>query len=488
MTGQNPDTENAIREWLADSAPHAAPASLRRTLEEVTSGPEGHARRRFARRPSLLLAGRMAAAVAILAIAASTLYLYGQGRPAATGPSSSSSSGSTTSPSVSASASMPPSPTPADTVTPTATETPSPTSPSRSATVTQLPASSWSLVAGALPQTEQTVTGSYHQPVFALPSGGFIAFVPAASGETRAFVSTDGLQWRELAALLTVGVVVSDVTEAGGTIVAAGRVEGGDPAHTSAIAWTLDGSTWQSFAPSPEDGSSFDHVAAGPAGFLISGLGPTGFRLWSSRDGATWSPVAETGIPSDVYQSELLGNARGYVAAQVFAPRVWQSTDGIHWTETYRAPALSGLSNYYMGSIVRAPDGSYRSFGGIYTGTGIASPVLGDTWIWTSPDMTHWTISGSIKSPGWIHAVVSTAGGFVAAGTQPASASGWGASLFGPLAAWTSGEGRSWQRIAGLSSLPNSQVLAVVSDGTHAVIVFVDAQNNLELLVGAGLK
>lgn len=482
MTARNSDTEDAIREWLADSAPNAAPASLRRTLDEVSSGQAGPARRRFARRPSLLLAGRMAAAVAILAIAASTLYLYGQGRPASTGPSASSSSGSTTSPLISAS------PNPADTVAPTATETPSPTTLPLSATVTQLPGSSWSLVAGALPQVQQTATGSYHQPVFALPSGGFIAFVPAASGETRAFASPDGFQWRELAALPTAGVVVSDVTEAGGTIVAAGRVEGGDPAHTSAIAWTLDGSTWQSFAPSPEDGSSFDHVAAGPAGFLISGLGPNGFKLWSSRDGATWSPVAETGIPSDVYQSELLGNARGFVAAQVFAPRVWQSTDGIRWTETYHAPALSGLSTYYMGPIIQAPDGSYRSFGGIYTGTGIASPVLGDTWIWTSPDMTHWTISGSIKSPGWIHAVVSTAGGFVAAGTQPASASGWGASLFGPLAAWTSGEGRSWQRIAGLSSLPNSQVLAVVSDGTHAVIAFVDAQNNLELLVGAGLK
>jgi hypothetical protein len=270
MTGRHPDTEHSIREWLSDSAPKGAPASLRRTLEEVTSGPAGRARRRLARRPSVLIAGRMVAIVAIAAIAASTLYLYGQGRLTTSGPISSSSS-------MSPSASMPQSPTPASTVAPTATQSQSPTSSPPSATVTQLPGSSWSLVAGALPQVQQTATGSYHQPVFALPSGGFIAFVPAASGETRAFASPDGLQWRELAALPTAGVVESDVTEAGGTIVAAGRVEGGDPALTSAIAWTLDGSTWQSFAPSPEDGSSFDHVAAGPAGFLISGLGPNGF-------------------------------------------------------------------------------------------------------------------------------------------------------------------------------------------------------------------
>jgi hypothetical protein len=383
---------------------------------------------------------------------------------------------------------MPPSPTPANTVAPTATETPSPTSPPLSATVTQLPGSNWSLVDGALPQIGKTAAGSYQQPIFALASGGFIAFAPAASGETRVFASPDGLTWKELAALPTAGVAVSDVTESGGTIVAVGRVEGGGPALNSAIAWTFDGRAWQSFVLSPADGSGADRVAAGPAGFLISGAGPGGFELWSSTDGKSWSPVAQSGIPSDVNQPQLLANAKGYTVAQLFAPRVWHSADGAHWTETYHAPALSGLSNYYMGPIVTAPDGGFRSFGGIYTGTGIASPVLGDTLIWTSPDMASWRLTGSIKSPGWIDTVVSIAGGFVAAGTQPAAAASGGAGVFGPLGAWTSGDGRSWQRLTGLSSLPDSQVLAVVGDGTHAVIEIVDEQSNLELLVGAGLK
>lgn len=481
MTGRNPETENAIREWLANSAPTAAPASLRRTLDEVTSEPAGPTRRRFARRPTLLLAGRLVAVVALAAIAVSTLYVYGRSMPTTSGPGS-------ISPSTPPSASVPPSPTPANTVAPTATETPTPTSPPLSATVTQLPGSNWNLVIGALPFTTETTAGAYQQLIFALPSGGFVAIVPTAAGETRVFESADGLAWHELGPLPTSDAVVSDVAESAGAIIAVGQTQGMGPALDSAMVWTFDGGEWQSFVLSPADGSGADHVAAGPAGFLISGLGPNGFELWSSKDGTSWGSVAQSGIPSDVDQPELLGNAKGYVVAQLFQPRAWQSTDGIRWTETYRAPALSGLSNYNMGQIVKAPDGSYRSFGSIYTGTGIASPVLGGTLIWTSADMAHWTLAGSIKSPGWIRAVAAVASGFVGAGTQPDPAESKVGSTLGPLGAWTSRDGKSWQPLAGSSSLPHSEVLAVVGDGTHAVVALLDGQGQLELLVGAGLK
>ena len=54
----------------------------------------------------------------------------------------------------------------------------------------------------------------------------------------------------------------------------------------------------------------------------------------------------------------------------------------------------------------------------------------------------------------------------------------------GPLAVWTSPDGRAWKPLAGLPSLPDTQVLAVAGDGSHAVIAAVDASGNLLLLVG----
>lgn len=325
-------------------------------------------------------------------------------------------------------------------------------------------------------------------PFFALPSGGFVVFSIADSGDVQAFESADGISWDDLPDLPAVGAMVSDVTRSSdGVIVAVGTVQSrsGKSAMDSAVAWTISRSgAWQSAPLSPADGSLVSSVVAGPAGFLASGSGPSGIELWASADGIGWHSVVTSGIPSDVDQPRLFANGTGYVLAQLFQPRVWYSTDGIRWTETYRAPALSGLSSYYMGSILKAPDGSYRSFGGIYTGTGIAVPGPTDRLIWTSRDLTHWTMSAGFKDPGWIDGYVSAPGGYVAAGTQP-GAGGFGAP--GPLGVWKSVDGRHWNPVVGLSSLPESQVVAVLGDGQHVVIAFVDAENNLQLLVGNGL-
>jgi hypothetical protein len=310
------------------------------------------------------------------------------------------------------------------------------------------------------------------------------------SGDNRVFLSADGISWNELASLPSAGATVTDVTESRGTILAVGLVQGSGLASDSAIAWTMsDGHVWHTLALSPEDGSAANHVAAGPAGFLVSGTGPGGFAVWSSTDGMAWHSVAPSGVPSDVDQPVLFGNTTGYVIAQLAQPRVWHSTDGIRWTETYHAPSLSGLSSYFMGPIVKAPDGSYRSFGSVYTGTGIAVPGPVNRVIWTSPDMTHWTMSGGVEDPGSIDGFASVPGGFVTAGTQPGSAgSSGGLDPLGPLGVWTSSDGRSWKPLPGLSSLPESHVLAVVGDGTQVVIAAVDQAGNLQLLVGNGLK
>ncbi len=312
-------------------------------------------------------------------------------------------------------------------------------------------------------------------------------------------MSADGISWGELAELPAGGATVNDVTQSSdGTIVAVGTVQGENGGLDSAVAWTMSfGHSWGSTALSPADGSSAANVVAGPAGFLASGSGPSGgTAIWASADGAAWHSVAVSGIPSDFYQPGLFGNSQGlfgnstgYVMAQFFQPRMWHSTDGSRWSETWHAPALTGLSSYYMGPILKAPDGSYRSFGGVYTGTGIAIRGPLNRLIWTSHDLTHWTTSGGFKDPGTIDGFASIPGGFVAAGTQPGSAD-LSSSLnpLGPLGVWTSTDGRTWKPLAGLSSLPESEVLAVAGDGSHVVIAVVDEQGNLQLLVGDGLE
>ena len=86
MSGERQDPEQAIRDWLTDSAPGRAPASLTETLEEVTTRPAGRSRSVWRMTmPHLRLAGGIAATLAILALVSSSFYLYGNSRVA--GPS-----------------------------------------------------------------------------------------------------------------------------------------------------------------------------------------------------------------------------------------------------------------------------------------------------------------------------------------------------------------------------------------------------------------
>ncbi len=497
MSSKRPDAEQVIRDWLADSAPDRAPASLRDTLEDVTSRPPEHPGPwHNAMQRQFTLVARAAAAVVAMVLVATSAYLYANGRAAAPGPDhgtappSPSASMCPVAGGASAACVASTSPSLAISPSPTTGATPSPTiGATPSETVTQLPGSSWNLVSGALPPPTMAQFG-YEQPLFVLPSGGFVALGTADSGGVPVFVSADGISWGRLAELPAGGATVNDITQSpAGAIVAVGTVQGESGGLDSAVAWTMSfGHSWQTTELSTADGSSADHVAVGPGGFLASGSGPTGgTAIWASADGTAWHAVAVSGISSDVNQPALSSNATGYVLAQSMPAQVWYSADGTRWTETYHAPALSGMSVYYMGPIVKAPDGSFRSFGGIYTGTGEGQPIaaLEDTTIWTSTDMTRWTMTGSVKTPGWGGDPVPIAGGFAMAGTetQPAYTP-----VNGPLGVWTSANGRIWKPLPGLSSLPESQVLAVVGDGKHVVVAFVDPTGNLELLVGQGLE
>ena len=496
MTGKPLDPEEVIRAWLADSAPNRAPASLKEALEDATSGPAGNAQPwSRSRVGSFSLAGRVAAAVAIIAIVASGAYLYGNGRAPSPGQGTGGPSGSPTA----------------------ATSATSTTGALTSPKVTQLPGSNWSLVSGALPQLVAPGWGGYRNPVFASTSRGLVAFVPSAASVTRGYLSdrtvlaalrtagptaptswevhvlssSDGVNWSEQSVLPSDAATVTGVAESAGRVVAVGNT--GDASGATAMLWTTtDLLTWQATRPPvPAQSDTYswvNGVAAGPAGFLAWGNAGTSTEFWASTDGVAWHRLTSSGLPGDPAPDSLFATPSGYVIhINGDTTSTWESSDGAIWTEAWQGPTWTlGSEGYMLGTIVPASSGSYISFGWAGTFSGGPSTLPGDLQLWTSTDLAHWTRSDRVPRPGWTDGFASIPGGYVAAGVQ---APGDIETLpWGSLEAWTSADGRSWQQLAGLPPESGIEVVSVVGDGRHAVIGFVDQAGNLQLLVGDGLK
>jgi hypothetical protein len=486
MTGQRLDPEQIIREWLAESAPDRAPGSLRDAVEAVTSQPAGRGRPwpRTEWR-SLRFAGRVAAAIAILGIAASGVYFYGNFR--ATSPAAPSASASAAPPTASA--------------TGTIGASPSTSSALLQPTVTQLPGSNWKLVRGAFPQMVRPIWTQYEKSVFALTSGGFVAFVPSAgtdanpqpnaatSWETRVYQSPDGIDWTKRASLPNDAAAVTAVAESGGTIVAVGST--GTMPNESAAAWTTtDLQTWHATdlpTPAQTDTYSTVHaVASGPAGFLACGTAGASDEFWTSADGLFWTPLVPSGVPEFAWDDGLYAVSDGWAISGYLSDRAatWHSVDGARWSQAWTGPAPSGLEYYALGPVLDTPGGGYLSFGVAGMGPGGQPEKPYDQLIWTSRDGLSWAISARVPSPGWIADYRNGPGGYVAAGVLAP-----GDQMVLPMgspAVWTSKDGRVWKAVAGLESMGSMEVLSVVGDGAHVVVVCVDQAGNLQLVVGDG--
>ncbi len=481
MSGRRPDPEEVIREWLAGSVPDRAPVSLRAAVEAATSRPAGHAQPwpRGGWR-SVQFAGRAAAAAAILAIACTGAYFYGNFRSNAPATTSAASASATATAAIAAS--------------------PSPTTPPLRPVVTQLPGSNWSLVSGALPGLVKPTWSQYQKTVFALASG-FVAFVPSAgagasaqpggptSWETRVYQSVDGIAWVQRSSLPGATDTVTAVAQSGDTIVAVGST--GDTPNTAAATWTTtDLATWQAIelpTPNPPDTySDASGVAAGPAGFVTSGYVGTSTRFWISADGLSWTSIAPSGLPTAGPIDALYGVSDGWVIRGFLSDRaaMWHSTDGATWTRSWTGPAPQGLEFYALGPILKAAGGGYLSFGVAGMGPGGPAATPYDRLIWTSKNFTNWAISARVPAPGWVSDYGGGPGGYVAAGVlAPGDQMVLPA---GSVAVWTSRDGRAWKAISGLESIGSSQVLAVVGDGAHVVVVCVDQAGKLQLVVGGG--
>ncbi len=502
MTGKPLDPEEVIRSWLAESAPSHAPASLKEALDDASSGPASNARpwpRVGVNR--LRLAGRIAAAVAIIAIVGSGAYLYGGGGTTSPGQGM---GGPSASPTAVASA------------TSTSGASPSTSITALQPVVAQLPGSSWRLVSGAFPPMAAPAWARFQPTVFALTggSGGFVAFVPSTEGiakrrsggvilaalttpgptsptswTTRVYQSNDGVNWSEQGLLPSDAASVRAVAESGGRIVAVGWT--GNASNATAMVWTTtDLLTWQATSPPvPAQSDTYswvNGVAARPAGFLAYGSAGTSSEFWASIDGVAWHRLTSSGLPHDPAPDSLFATPSGYVIhINGDTTSTWESSDGAIWTKAWQGPAWTlGSEGYMLGTIVPASSGAYISFGWAGTFSGGPSALQGDLQLWTSTDLAHWTRSDRVPRPGWISGFATAPGGYVAAGVLVPGDPGmlpWGS-----LGVWTSQDGRSWQPLAGLPSVSSIEVLSVVGDGAQVVVVYVDQAGNLQLLVGDG--
>jgi hypothetical protein len=282
------------------------------------------------------------------------------------------------------------------------------------------------------------------------------------------------------------------------------------PAAASASATSspseTESSTQQPASPSAPPGVAFDvewedvatvidtgtvmSVTEDGGSFHVLGSVAEGAVVWSSNDGETWARALlpfpagwEPGPPTSVYAEHLVaaGDRTLIVGSAVALDHlnviVWQSTDGVTWTEVdtgafktdaYRAldvasgPAgIVAVTHRYgegKGSAWRSQDGGrswteHRPVGGPMTayavvGTGDRYVIAGDELdaefnrsprIWTSPDGAAWTpaaVEGSDGTGSIQHVALDGAGTWVAAGT-----------LDGRSVAWRSSDAVTWSLV-----------------------------------------
>jgi hypothetical protein len=179
--------------------------------------------------------------------------------------------------------------------------------------------------------------------------------------------------------------------------------------------------------------------------------------------------------------------------------------DAAHWARAWAytgpgaSPKLEGDPFVALGPVFAATSGGFVSFGQSGNVSGGPTPGPEHILTWTSSDGLRWS-PGKVNSFGVNLAFASGSDGFIAAGAQPAADDTSG-TPWGKLAAWRTSDGQNWTLVSDLPTVGSTdmssavEVLGVVSDGSHVVIVCLDASGstpqtgalrsgNLRLVVG----
>jgi hypothetical protein len=205
-----------------------------------------------------------------------------------------------------------------------------------------------------------------------------------------------------------------------------------------------------------------------------------------SGDGKTWEQISAPGAFANdgprFFAQGIAGDGRGGLivvgglpggAAESIVPAAWHSTDGRTWTRAQVAtPALARISAVAArpGAIVAIGDG--RVGGG--TGSGSSSAAdqsVNQMYAWFSVDGNTWSQVTLPGSSGFIPAAVTAwSGGFAAIGQLDG--------ISRSASAWTSTDGRTWQKSAQDFGRFLPTAIAVLGDRVVAVGNYDDAQSS----------
>ena len=253
-----------------------------------------------------------------------------------------------------------------------------------------------------------------------------------------------------------------DVVQGGPGLVAVGYLD----RDIEADAWhSSDGSTWTRVPDFPaQPGSLAVAVASGSVGVVAVGSAGRDAAAWSSTDGVGWQAVpAASALRSDVQTRMtsvvdwkggfVAGGYLGSIAGPIRAA-FWTSADGRTWQRAADAPGFADAR--VAGLSVTAAGGrlvAVGAAGDAKTTTGAAA--------WTSDDGRTWqrVADGPKLAAGVMNAVAAGPSGLVAAGSD-------GDSVL--AMAWTSADGRTWTPVPKTTSLDNFGLKIEMRDVTYA--------------------
>ena len=279
-------------------------------------------------------------------------------------------------------------------------------------------------------------------------------------------------------------ITINDIAEWKGGYVGVGTIDGDGACVEAGFFHSADGLHWDVTFRAD---SGEDHIPSmcprfvAKVGSELVALAQE--RIWHSADGLAWTELDSTSLRSLWGPSgaeELVAMAAGPSGMVVigqpsntFESIVAFSTNGKKWTpialparETAIAwDATADQDGFVIVGRDGQPDEAY-----INTRPGVGSPMA-----WTSANGLTWkeaTVAGTAVKGGVLTRVLPMAAGFFAIGNDVGVASAY--EDIDSVGAWTSADGRSWQKVGTLDSLvPKTAMLE--SDGTDLVALRVGA-------------
>lgn len=315
-------------------------------------------------------------------------------------------------------------------------------------------------------QTSVVVGGPYSGGLSAVPTGGFIDFVPTAENRTAVLTSADGTTWN-----LSGAVTGPDAAGIGGPLAYDGHVFvalGGETGggyygeQSNGAAWVSTDLRHWTKAPDQvafAGVKNWNGLAARPSGFVAIGYEDGGRTVWTSPDGLHWTLlIDDVAFPDEVAEPRSIATTSdGFlVVGRVgFQAAAWTSPDGHHWTVL---GPLAGGNGVVLNGL------AHGSAGWVSIGSGPQAEVPPSDYEapaagWISTDGVTWQAGPpSAAISGLYGDVVAVPGGFVAAGTI-----GLGVGMF------LSTDGVDWTPVTGLN-LTTANSIMLASDGRHVVV------------------